>query len=306
MVDDGAHAAHRASVDQQRITGGRPLAGTVEVQQSQHPGWAAEIMDPRHGFLAAVTALVQVNRAQAGGADPADLVRDRPFVGVHSESRSSCGHPVRLIGPNARPSHPGCGESVQPRLDVGPRNHQIELNLAGGGPHPAHKPAAGQSDCDRHVGKRVQTQRRERLGFGQFRPDQRQHRQIRRGRLRVRPENHLLQIAQQRFAAPRFGIQIGDPARIRTQFGLLPVVLHPSLAVEAQVLGAGAVSECGQVLGRNRMKPGPALGTGKGEDRAMGPVHHHRVVFGGPLLGERIAVVPDRAEIGRVGGHRHG
>ena len=82
------------------------------------------------------------------------------------------------------------------------------------------------------------------------------------------------------------------------EFALLPVVLHPALAVEAAVLGARAIMEVGDVLGAQRVQPTEPLGTGQGEYRAVRPVDDHRVNFGGALFSQRVAVVPHRAGIG--------
>ena len=54
------------------------------------------------------------------------------------------------------------------------------------------------------------------------------------------------------------------------------------------------------------MQPGTAVGSGHRDDRPVRAVHHHRIVFGGSLLGERVAVVPDCAGIGGVVGGGHG
>ena len=68
----------------------------------------------------------------------------------------------------------------------------------------------------------------------------------------VGPEHHLAQVGQQRLTAPRFGIEVGGAA----QLGLDPVVLDPALAVEAEVLRAGALGQFADVLGGNAVQPG--------------------------------------------------
>ena len=81
MIDDGAEPADSPSTGKYRITGHRPIPGAVEVQQYQHARWFAQVMDASDGLLTAIAALVQMNCV----ADPADLVRDRPLVGVDPE-----------------------------------------------------------------------------------------------------------------------------------------------------------------------------------------------------------------------------
>jgi hypothetical protein len=54
------------------------------------------------------------------------------------------------------------------------------------------------------------------------------------------------------------------------------------------------------------MQPAEPVGSGEGDDCPVRPVHHDRVVLGATLFSERVAVVPDRSDIGRGGGCRHG
>ena len=49
-----------ATACEYRIAGRWPVRGPVKMQQHQHSGRFAQVMDPRDGFLAAVAALVQV------------------------------------------------------------------------------------------------------------------------------------------------------------------------------------------------------------------------------------------------------
>ncbi len=116
------------------------VGAAVQVQQNQHARRFAQVVDPGDGLLAAVAALVQVDRALAGPADPADLVRDGPLVGVDAEPGSQRRDPVRLVRPDAR-GPDTCGD--QPGVPVGggvARYHQVDLV----GAHGADEPAAGQ------------------------------------------------------------------------------------------------------------------------------------------------------------------
>jgi len=72
---------------------GQSLArAAVQVQPHQSTRRPTEIRDPRHCLLAAVTALVQLDRRP----DPAQLVRDRAVVGLESEPRPPGGNPKSL------------------------------------------------------------------------------------------------------------------------------------------------------------------------------------------------------------------
>jgi hypothetical protein len=187
------------------------------------------------------------------------------------------------------------------------------VDLTGSARHPAQEPAVRQSDrsrlrrqSDRSRLRRqgVDAQCPKHGGISQVRSNQRQHRQIGGGGLDVGPEDHFLEIGQQWFAPPRLGIQVGDLG----QFGLLPLILHPTLAVQAEVLGARTIAQVGDVLCADRMQPTAPVATGEGDHRPVRSVHHDRGLLGGALFPEWITEVPDRPDVGGVcwcgnGGH---
>ena len=144
----------------------------------------------------------------------------------------------------------------------------------------------------------IRPHRPQKLGQRGDRPpqagEQRQHRQVGLVEPNVGPENHLAQVRQQRFSAPGLGVEVRDTV----QLGLDPVVLHPTLTVQAQILGTGAVGLRGDVLGGQRVQPAEPLGPGDRDDEAVRAVDHHGIVLGRALLAEGIAVVPDGAGVG--------
>ena len=73
------------------------------MQQDQPARRLAQVLHPRHRFLAAVAALVQVD----GHADQADLVGDRAVVGLEAQPRLAAFDPVRGRGPG--PDRLGAG-----------------------------------------------------------------------------------------------------------------------------------------------------------------------------------------------------
>ena len=76
------------------------------------------------------------------------------------------------------------------------------------------------------------------------------------------------------------------------------MIFDTALAVEAQILGDSAVGQVADVLGGDVVQPALPLASGQREHRAMRAVHHHRLVLRGPLLAERVAVMPDGAGVG--------
>ncbi len=266
------------------------------MQQDQHAGRPAQVVHPRHRLLTAVTALVEVDRASPG-ADPADLVGDRPLVGVHAESGPLRGHPVGLVGPDARAAYAGggrAGPATAPCPARGTSRSSSTWPSAVG--HPAHEPATGQ-----RRGRRLA--RAARRGRARRAPPDRSARgpssdsTARSAAAGCTSDQNTIfvQVGQQRLTAPRFGVQIGDAAEL----GLQPVILDPALAVEAEVLGAGAVGERRRRAGwRSSAASCRSVGSGQRDDGPMRAVHHHRIVLGGALLAERVAVVPHRSGVG--------
>ena len=81
------------------------------------------------------------------------------------------------------------------------------------------------------------------------------------------------------------------------------MIFDTALAVEAQILGDGAVGQLADVLGGNVVQPGFPVAARQGEHHAMRAVHYHGLVHRGALLAEGISVMPDGAGVGtRVGG----
>ena len=107
------------------VAGRGPIRGTVEVQQDQHAGWFAQVMDARDGFLTAIAALVS-------GGLPWRSSRLRAESSarqcLNAQSGPQRGDPVRLVGPHARVAHPGGHESIAPCGDLVAGNHQVELD----------------------------------------------------------------------------------------------------------------------------------------------------------------------------------
>jgi hypothetical protein len=73
------------------------LDGAVEVQEDEPSRRPAQVVDTRDGLLAAVAALVQVDRRP----DPAHLVWNCPVIGLEAEPRLVCRDAQRFIGPQA-------------------------------------------------------------------------------------------------------------------------------------------------------------------------------------------------------------
>jgi len=221
------------------------------------------------------------------------------FIGVDPEPRAHCSHPESFVRPHPGRPHPRLCQTMLPIARLGTRYQYVQFDLAGRqAGHPAHKATAGQRNRDQFVGQGVHTKHVEHRAVIQPRPEQRQHRQVGGRRGDLGPEHHLAQVAQQRLTPPRFGVEMGDAA----QLGLDPVILHPALTVEAEILRAGAVGQFTDVLARDAVQPCLPVLAGQGEHRAVRAVHEHRIGFGGTLLAQRIAVVPDRAGVGpRIG-----
>ena len=160
--------------------------------------------------------------------------------------------------------------------------------------HAAQEPAAGQRDGRRFGGQRIDAKRVEHRWVGKPRAEQRQHRQVGGFDGDVGPEHHLAQVGQQRLAAPRLGVQVGDAVEL----GLDPVIFDTSLAVEAQILGDGAVGQVADVLGGDVVQPALPVAAGQRQHGAVRAVDHDGFVGGRALLAERVAVMPDGAGVG--------
>ncbi len=80
---------------------GKHVLAAVEVQQHQPPGRMPEVVHAGNRLLAPVAALGEVH----GGLDPADLVRNRPVIGVGAEPGPVPGDPQRLVRPHASQAH---------------------------------------------------------------------------------------------------------------------------------------------------------------------------------------------------------
>ena len=114
VPDDGADPAHLAGAGQHRRAGlGELLADAVEVQQHQPARRPAQVVHPRHGLLAAVAALVQVD----GAGQPLQLVRDGAVVAVHAEPGTAGLDAQRLVGLRRPRVGPGGQQPVGDRTD---------------------------------------------------------------------------------------------------------------------------------------------------------------------------------------------
>ena len=143
---------------------------------AHHPPRLSQIVDPRDGLLAAIATFVQVYRPGAGATDPADLVRDGPLIGVHTQPGSQGRHAVRLVGPCPGGADPGRGQPFDPGAPVRPGHQQVELDGVGGGrraPDEAARDGDGQLTGQRGDAQHVQDG-----GFGQLGSEQRQHRKV--------------------------------------------------------------------------------------------------------------------------------
>ncbi len=187
-----------------------------------------------------------------------------------------------------------------PAGGLGLRHHQVDLD-AGAAVSRRTKPPSARATAVPSAGSAAHAERLEHRRVGQARSEQRQHRQIGGLDRDVGPEHHLAQVRQQRLAAPRFGVEHGDAV----EFGLQPVIFDTALTVEAQILGDRAVGQLADVLGGEAVQPRLAVGAGQRQHGPVRTVDHDRAVRGGPLLAERVAVMPDGAGVGTGGGSRY-
>ena len=222
--------------------------------------------------------------ADARAADPADLMRDRALIGVHAQPRPQRRDPKRLVGPQPGGPDARVDQPLPPRRGGGPWHHQLDVLRADA----AHETAVGQR------GRGPLGVRGRQVEDVDGRAEERQHRQVGRIHLDLRPEHHLAQEVGERLPAPRLGVQRGDAA----EFGLQPVVLDPALSVQAQVLDDGPLRQRADVLARDGVQPALAVVAGELDGRAVAAVHDDGLGGGGTLLPERVAVVPDGAGVG--------
>ena len=156
MQRHGADPADGAPVAQHRVARGRQLlVAGVQVQQHHPARRPAQVRDPGDRLLAAVAALGEVH----GRRDPADLVRDRPVVGVAVQPGRQRLDPQRLEGHRPGRAGTGCGEPGQPGVLLRAGHEQVR-GVRPRPRHPAHQPAAGQGRA--RVGARRGRARRQR------------------------------------------------------------------------------------------------------------------------------------------------
>ena len=154
---DGADPADRAAVAQHRVPGHRQLlVAGVQVQQHQPARRPAEVRHPGHRLLAAVAALGQVHRR----ADPADLVRDRPVVGVHAQPGPRRPRPAAPRRPSRRPGRaPRRGQPVPPvaparrAAPAGPPRPAPGQRIRRTSPPPGSAPHSVRPRRHRHAGR---------------------------------------------------------------------------------------------------------------------------------------------------------
>src|SRR5690554_548147 len=70
---------------------------SVDVQHDESSRRAAEIVNPRHRLLTAVTALVEVDSR----VQQTDFIGDRAIVRIEIETRDMCLDPERLVSENS-------------------------------------------------------------------------------------------------------------------------------------------------------------------------------------------------------------
>ena len=263
MVHDRPEPAHRAATRQERRAGGRTGHRAVEVGEHQHAGRFAEVVHPRDRLLPAVAALVQVHR----GADPPDLVRDGPLIGVDAQAGPQSGDPVGFVCPDAGRTDPRSRQPFAPCRQPLAGHHGIERDgrPVRVGRHSPEESAAREWRRDEFVWQRVESERVEHLLVGQRRTEKRQDAVVGGVGHHVGPEHHPLEVSQQRLRAPRLGVEKADTA----QFGLDPMVFDAPLPVQAEILDCRTVGEVRDVLRRNVVQPRQPLRTRQRDHTAV-------------------------------------
>src|SRR5215203_6081002 len=123
-----ADEADLASLSQQRCAcPGQGFSSAVEVQPNQAAGRATQGMNPGHGLLSAIAALVEMDR----NIQHADFIRNRALVGVHTDAWHARRDPARLVRPG-----PGLRSRGQITVEVSARYEDLmatERILTGAG-----------------------------------------------------------------------------------------------------------------------------------------------------------------------------
>ncbi len=243
----------------------------VQVQEDQPARRLAEVLHPGDGLLPPVAALLEVH----GGADPAQLVRDGPVVGLEAEARAVLLDAQRLVREDPRRG-PGLGGE---RLQLLPGQEQVtavrRLADGGGGGGPGDRP--GRQVHDGGVGGAV-------------------------GDLDPVEELHRLQVGDQRLLGAGLDVRPDGRAVVDEVQGVLDVAVRR----EDQGLGGLAGRQVADVLGEQQVQPAQPVLAGDRDDAAVGEVDEAGAVGEGTLLAEQVAVVGGDAFVHALGGNGAG
>ena len=168
-----------------------------QVHEHEPTRGPAEILHARHRLLAPVAALVEMYRR----ADPADLVRDRPVIGLEPQPRPASLDPLRLVGPQSGGRRTGGDQAGDFVGQPCPRDHEVDV-----APRcPAGEAATWQRG---RAGHRRAVSGGKQDGIG-GRPDQPDHGPVVGDVAGLDPleEAHLLQVGQSVIGHARLGVQ---------------------------------------------------------------------------------------------------
>ena len=138
----------------------RAVRGAVEMQQHQHPGRFAQVVDARDGLLPAIAALVQVHAPVRRSS--------RPRAGSCARRcRRRGGAAARPPGAPRRPTRrraaPRSGSAGPASRRPGARHHQVEFDRRAAGIR-RRKPPSGSGTAVPSAGSAVDAERREHGG----------------------------------------------------------------------------------------------------------------------------------------------
>ena len=241
----------------------------------------AQVVHPGHRLLAAVAALVQVH----GGLDPADLVRDRPVIGVQAEPGDPRGDPQGLERPHAR-------RRGRPPYQLGGRLGQQV---------PGHDQVNGPERSRVHPGRHRVEPGRDIAAPG---TEHGEHRVVLAdvGHLDPHHEPHGVEELRERPGGARLHVHPHRGAVI----GQRQVVFDMPGRAEDEGLRARSGRQPVQVLRGQAVQPAQPVRPGDPQHAAVGPVDDPRRLLGRPLLAHRVAVVRGNALVRPARLHRAG